>query len=111
MNEHIHAEILNSVMESILIVDNYNAIVFSNPTLHELFEVDTHQDLTGRNFLDFVSKDHLKIVDEQTAMRNSGESSRYELRIVTAKNNDKWVSLSVCPRLDKQSNTDRKSVV
>ena len=54
----IYSEILNSVMESILIVDNDNKIVFSNPTLQQLFEVDSDEDLTGRNFLDFVVKEH-----------------------------------------------------
>ena len=105
MNKQIHAEILSSVMESILIVDNCNVILFSNPTLHELFEVDTDDDLTGRNFLDFVTEDHKEIVNEQTVLRKSGESSRYELQIVTEKNNMKWVYLSVCPRLDEQGNT------
>ena len=105
MNEQIHSEILNSVMESILFVDNNNDIVFSNPTLHQLFEVNVNEDLTGRNFLDFVAKDHWDIVSGQTQTRINGESSRYELKIVTAKNNLKWVSLSVCPRLDKQGNT------
>ena len=98
-------EILNSVMESILIVDNDNKIEFSNPTLHQLFEVDSAEDLTGRNFLDFVVEEHWDIVTKQTDTRKSGESSRYELKIVTAKNNIKWASLSVCPRLDEQGNT------
>ncbi|MCD4776661.1 MAG: response regulator [Candidatus Aegiribacteria sp.] len=105
MNEQIHAEILNSVMESILIVDNDNGIVFSNPTLGQLFEVDKNEDLTGRSFLDFVSKNYCNTVDEQTGMRKDGESSRYELQIVTAKNNLKWVSLSVCPRLNDKGKT------
>jgi len=99
------SEILNSVMESILIVDNDNKIVFSNPSLHQLFEVDEAEDLTGRNFLDFVVKEHWDIVGKQTTSRIGGESSRYELKIVTAKNNIKWTSLSVCPRLDEQGNT------
>ena len=105
MKEQIHSEVLNSVMESILIVDNDNTIVFSNPTLHQLFEVDMDEDLTGSSFLDFVSEDHWDIVRGQTGKRKNGESSRYELKIVTAKKNTKWVSLSVCPRLDEKGNT------
>ncbi len=101
----IYSEILNSVMESILIVDNDNKIVFSNPTLQQLFEVDKDEDLTGRNFLDFVVKEHWGIVTKQTTSRISGESSRYELKIITALHNIKWTSLSVCPRLDEQGNT------
>jgi PAS domain S-box-containing protein len=92
-------------MESILIVDNNNKIEFSNPTLHQLFEVDIDEDLTGRNFLEFVVKEHWDMVSEQTDTRKSGESSRYELKIITAKNNIKWASLSVCPRLDEEGNT------
>ncbi len=101
----IYSEILNSVMESILIVDNDNKIEFSNPTLHQLFEVDSAEDLTGRNFLDFVVKEHWDIVSKQTDSRKSGESSRYELKIITEKKNIKWASLSVCPRLDEDGNT------
>ena len=101
----IYSEILNSVMESILIVDNDNKIVFSNPTLQQLFEVDSNEDLTGRNFLDFVVKEHWDIVTDQTNSRVSGEASRYELKIITALHNIKWTSLSVCPRLDEQGNT------
>ena len=92
-------------MESILIVDNDNKIEFSNPTLHQLFEVDSAEDLTGRNFLDFVVKEHWDVVSKQTDTRKSGESSRYELKIITAKNNTKWASLSVCPRIDDDGKT------
>ncbi|MCD4702352.1 MAG: response regulator [Candidatus Aegiribacteria sp.] len=105
MNDQFHSEILNSVMESILIVDNDNNIVFSNPALHQLFEVDTDEDLTGRNFLDFVARDCWDIVNGQTRIRKNGESSRYELQIVTARNNEKWVLISVCPRLNDQNST------
>ncbi|MCK5064340.1 MAG: PAS domain-containing protein, partial [Candidatus Fermentibacteraceae bacterium] len=104
-HDDMHMEILNSVMESILIVDNDNRIVFCNPVLYELFEVELEDDLTGRNFLDFVSRDHWDIVNNQTDKRIEGKSSRYELEIVTAKNNRKTALLSVVPRKEEQDKT------
>ena len=101
-DDDMHMEILNSVMESILIVSNDNVILFCNPVLYELFEVEMTENLIGRSFLDFVSSDQRNIVSSQTDRRKDGESSRYELSIVTEKNNRKTVSLSVVPRKDKE---------
>ena len=89
--DDMHMEILNSVMESILIVGNDNRIVFCNPVLYELFEVGISENLIGRSFLDFVERDQWDIVLDQTNKRKEGESSRYELSIVTEKNNRKTV--------------------
>ena len=105
MREQIINEILNSVMESIIIVDNDNNIVFTNPALYDLFEVEKDVDLTEMNFLDFVAREHWDIVNRQTDIRKDGQASRYELKLKTAKGNEKWVSLSVCPRLDDESRT------
>ena len=104
-NDDMHMEILNSVMESILIVGNDNRIIFCNPVLYELFEVELDKDLRGRHFLDFVSRDQWDIVFDQTEKRKEGESSRYELSIVTEKNNRKTALLSVVPRKDAQGKT------
>lgn len=97
-NNEMHVEILNSVMESILIVRNDNIIEFCNPVLYELFEVEMGENLIGRSFLDFVSRDQWDIVISQTDKRKEGESSRYELSIITEKKNGKTVLLSVVPR-------------
>ncbi len=102
LNDDMHLEILNSVMESILIVSSDNVILFCNPVLYELFEIEISEDLIGRSFLDFVSKDQWDIVFDQTTKRTEGESSRYELSIVTEKNNSKTVLLSVVPRKDEK---------
>ncbi|NOQ23360.1 MAG: response regulator [Candidatus Aegiribacteria sp.] len=101
----IHMDILNSLMESILVVSNDNVILFCNPALHELFEVDMHEVLIGRSFLDFVSMDQRDIVTGQTGKNQNSESSRYELSIVTEKNNIKTVLLSVVPRKDEEGRT------
>ncbi len=101
-DDDMHMEILNSVMESILIVSNDNVILFCNPVLYDLFEVEMSENLIGRSFLDFVSKDQWDIVVTQTEKRKKGESSRYELSIVTEKNNIKTVLLSVVPRKDEK---------
>jgi PAS domain S-box-containing protein len=104
-SDDMHMEILNSVMESILIVGNDNRIIFCNPVLYELFEVEMSENLIGRSFLDFVSRDQWDIVFSQTEKRKEGESSRYELEIVTEKNNRKTALLSVVPRKDAQGKT------
>jgi two-component system, sensor histidine kinase and response regulator len=98
-------ELLNSVMESILIVDNDNRIVFHNPALSDLFEVEREEDLTGKSFLEFVSREQWHLVGDQTDLRRAGSSSRYELEIVTAKGNRKTAALSVCPRTDATGKT------
>jgi len=103
MDRQTQSEILNSVMESIFIVDNDNIILFSNSSLYQLLETD--DDLTGRSFLDFVPLDYRDTVNDQTRIRKKGASSRYELKILTAKNNEKWVSLSVSPRMNDLGTT------
>jgi PAS domain S-box-containing protein len=99
-DDHLRMELLNSVMESILIVDNENHIVFHNPALSDLFEVERGEDLTGKSFLEYVSREQWPLVSGQTHQRRTGSSSRYELDIVTARGNRKTAALSVCPRVD-----------
>ncbi|MCK4671198.1 MAG: response regulator [Candidatus Aegiribacteria sp.] len=103
--DDMHMEILNSVMESILIVGNDNRIIFCNPVLYELFEVEMSEELIGRYFLDFVPRDQWDIVFDQTNKREEGDSSRYELEIITEKKNRKTILLSVVPRKDEQGRT------
>ena len=93
-------EVLYSVMESILIVDTDNGIVFYNPALSDLFETPHEEDLRGRSFLDFVSCDYWDLVEDQTSLRRTGTSSSYEVELITARGNRRTVSLSVCPRRD-----------
>ncbi len=95
-------EMLGSVLESVIIVDNDNRIVFCNPALYSLFEVDPEErDLVGASFLDFVDPEFWPEVRRQTDIRRDGASSRYEVNIITSDGNKKSVLLSVTPRVSQ----------
>jgi PAS domain S-box-containing protein len=98
-SEKQYRELFNSVMEGIGLVDKDEILVFANPAFARIFEFDSVEEMVGKSLIDYFTHESKEIVHKQNAMRARGESSQYELAILTAKGNSKWIYLSVTPRL------------
>ena len=104
VSERRYHELLESLTEGIGIVDENEDIQFCNPSFAFIFDLDSPDNLLGKNLIDFVPKNQRKLVLNQTAQRKNNTSSRYELEIITKKNKKKFISASVSPRFNDKGN-------
>ncbi len=74
--------------EGVCIVNNEEYFILTNPAAEAIFEIESNQ-LINRNLKEFLSPENILIVQKETEKRSHGESSVYELEIITAKNNIK----------------------
>jgi PAS domain S-box-containing protein len=93
-------EVFNNVKEGIGIVDKNEKVVFCNPAYADIFE-GAVQEITGKSLFEYFSEEVHDFIRGQTLMRKRGESSTYELPIVTRKGNRKWLRMAVSPRFDE----------
>lgn len=101
-SENRFQEMFNSVIEGIAIVDEQENILFCNPSYARIFEEDSPEDIIGKNLLDYIPEAEKDAIFSQTAKRRKGESSQYEVRILTAKGHERVVLASVSPRFGDQ---------
>jgi PAS domain S-box-containing protein len=98
-SEKQYRELFDSVLEGIGLVDKNEIVHFANPAFAQIFEFDTVEEIVGKSLIDYIAPESREILFEQNAMRARGLSSQYELTIVTAKGNSRWIYISVTPRL------------
>jgi len=100
VSELRYRELFTAVMEGIGIVDENEVIQYCNPAFEKIFEIDSGVSLVGKSLLDYIPKDQKKLLAELNKQRRQNISSRYEIKIKTAKNNIRLVQVSVSPRFD-----------
>jgi PAS domain S-box-containing protein len=103
-SEGRYQEMFNSIIEGISIVDEHETIIFCNPSFAKIIEEDSAEEMIGRNLLDYIPAEQKDLILAQTARRKKGESSQYEVRIITAKGNNRIILASVSPRYDGAGN-------
>lgn len=86
--------------EGIGIVNLDEVFVYANRAAEQIFEVETNG-LSGRNLKEFLSVQIQNVVANETLQRKTGASSSYELSIVTAKKNTKYLLVTATPHYDK----------
>jgi len=93
-------EIINNVHEGIGIVDENERIIFCNPAYADIFEIP-QDELIGQNLLDLFEIHVRNQILDRTKERKKGESSIYELPLLTRKGNKKYIRASISPRYKK----------
>lgn len=103
-SERRYRELSCSIMEGIVLLDKNENILFCNPAYAKIFQEESENDLTGKSFLDSILASEYKFVSSQIGKLRNGGSSQFELKITTAKGNDKTIIVSASPRFDDESN-------
>jgi two-component system cell cycle sensor histidine kinase/response regulator CckA len=93
-------ELFNSVNEGIAILDSEGRIEYNNPAFAAIVEEGSLTGTIGKPMTDYIPDDQLARYHAERAKRMRGYPSRYELEIVTAKNNRKIILNSGAPRFD-----------
>ncbi|MFH0894328.1 MAG: PAS domain S-box protein [Bacteroidota bacterium] len=87
--------------EGLGIVDFNENFVFVNPAGEIIFGVEPGT-LTGRNLNEFIPKENIAIVLEETEKRKNGQDSKYDLWINTADGSRRCLSVSASPYFNKE---------
>jgi len=98
-SEEQYRKLFNSVMEGISLVDKDEIILFGNPAFARIFEFETVEEMVGKSILDYIAPESRELLLAQSAMRARGVSSQYELAILTAQGNLRWIYISVTPQV------------
>lgn len=99
-SERRFQELFHSVMEGIAVVDEKQVIQYCNPALAEIFGEDSPANFIGKCLLDYIPLQQHALFEAEVEKRRQGIESRYELDIITARNEKKTILASVSPRLD-----------
>jgi PAS domain S-box-containing protein len=102
-SEQEYSKLVNSVQEGIIVVDKTEKVVFSNTAAEQIFEVPNGE-LIGRCILEFLSDEEKEKVKNESLKRVEGESTVYELRIISGKGNHKILMISANPNYDDNGN-------
>ena len=84
--------------EGMGIVDAQECFEFVNPAAETIFGV-ARGGLKGRNLVDFVKPSQMAIIEAQTNVRRKGKRSTYELEIVRADGETRYLIVTATPRL------------
>lgn len=98
--EEKYQNLVEKIEEAIVIVDDKENFIYLNKKATEIFET-ARDKLLGKNVADYVSEEEFDKILAQTQKRKKGLTSRYELKIHTAKNNTKYIKISVTPQFKK----------
>ncbi len=104
ISESRYRELFFGVMEGIGVVDGNEIIQSCNPAFAEIFEEDSVDAMEGRSLFDYIAEDQKEYIISLTGERRQNVSSRYEIKIKTAKNNIRIVRVSASPRFDRYGN-------
>ena len=100
ISESRYGELFTAIMEGVGIVDENEVIQFCNPAFAEIFEEDSSEKLIGKSLFHFLLDDQKELMALQNEQRLQNISSRYEIKIRTAKGNIRLVRVSASPRFD-----------
>jgi PAS domain S-box-containing protein len=96
-SEKRYRDLFNSVMEGIGLVDSSDAILFANPAFASILDCDSPDKLIGKSLMDFIDPTSQETLYGETKKRLRGFSSQYELTIITAQGNRKYIYCSITP--------------
>ncbi|MEZ5358138.1 MAG: PAS domain S-box protein [Candidatus Zixiibacteriota bacterium] len=98
-SEKKYQELFNSVQEGITFVDRHMTIQFCNPAFADIHDAENEQELVGKSINDFVLPEQHELIKPQTRQMLLGQNVRFEMDIVTLKNVQKRILLSVQPKM------------
>lgn len=88
--------------EALVIVNNENEFVFTNPAAYQIFGVPEGK-LVGRNIKEFITDKYIKEVSEQTEKRKTGVKNTYELEIERSDNSKRFILVTAAPEYNNEN--------
>ena len=102
-NEEKYSRLVHNINDGIGIVDSNENFTFVNKSAERIFEVE-EGGLENKSLWDFITEENRKKILSETSKRQSGQSSRYEIEIITGKGNRKTIHVAASPDNDENGN-------
>jgi PAS domain S-box-containing protein len=99
-NEEKYSRLVHNINDGIGVVDSEENFVFVNESAERIFEVEKGG-LENRYLWDFVSEENRHKINVETNVRKKGESTRYELEIITGRGTKKTIQVAASPEYDE----------
>jgi PAS domain S-box-containing protein len=99
-SEERYHNLVECIGEAVIIADPRLCFTFANPAAGELLGVPPAK-LIGRNILDFVVEEHHALLKSESARRQSGVHSTYELDLIAADGLFRSVIITATPQFDR----------
>ena len=96
--------------EGIVMVDQHEAFVLSNPAADQIFGVAPHS-LVGRNVEEFTNPTQFERILQQTKLRRQGLKSTYEAEIQQPNGVQRSVLITATPEVDEEGKLNRSFAV
>ncbi len=99
--EELYRTVVNTSQEAIILVSVSETILFVNPAAARLFGC-TAENLRDRSLLDFIPEEEKQLLQSQTVRRMKGETSRYELTVLSQDGSTRRVLVNAAPLYDAE---------
>jgi PAS domain S-box-containing protein len=98
-SEEEYSKLFHSIGEGVGKVDQNEVFIFCNDAAERIFGVPTGT-LKGRSLNEFVTDEEWQRIAAESAKREAGESSKYELKIISANSKKKIIGVTASPNYD-----------
>jgi len=102
-NEKKYSQLVLNISDGVGVVDKNEVFQYVNKSAENIFEVEEGS-LEKRSLWDFVSSENKEKILSESSKRKSGESTEYELDIITGKGNHKTIYVKASPNYDENGN-------
>ncbi len=99
-NERKFKSIIESQAEGISFINQNEIFEFVNYASAKIFETET-EDLIGASIYDFLEPEEIEKINNQIHIRKRGITDSYDLKIITKKNNTKFIHVTATPKFDE----------
>ncbi len=100
-SESRYREIVEASEQGICLIDHDDLILFANPKMLEILEIETQMQLIGCSFASFMIKEDQPQILELLECRPKKKEHSQEFKLQTTRGNQCWVSLFVTPLYDE----------
>jgi PAS domain S-box-containing protein len=94
--------VFENVQEGIALVDECQNILFCNPAYASIVDVELSSNLIGQNVFEFFDAEARSCLIQEMKEWQKGKIFTCELPLVTMKENQKYVRLTIAPRFDAE---------
>lgn len=96
LSENKYKTLIENMHEGLGIVDLDEKIIFSNPAFDRIFGLEPGE-MLGKDIREFISKEDLDKIQQETNLRKTGQKSQYKVTIVRNDGKQRVINVSSVP--------------